>query len=83
MPTNTSIHRAIASDAPEIAMMVGELLTDIMDFPPAEKYVVFIGREQDDAPGGFIAPSESHALYTEGAFGIMPELYVRPVRNRG
>ncbi len=32
----------------------------------------------DEAAAGFLALSESRALYAEGTFGIIPELYVRP-----
>lgn len=32
----------------------------------------------DEAAAGFLALSESHALYAAGAFGTIPELYVRP-----
>lgn len=34
------------------------------------------------APVGVITLCESHALYAEGSFGIIPELYVRP-QSRG
>lgn len=33
------------------------------------------------APIGFIALCESHALYAEGAFGLIQELYVDPTRR--
>lgn len=42
-----------------------------------EKYFVFLAK-QSESLAGFIALSESHALYAEGAFGTIPELYVRP-----
>lgn len=99
MSANFTIHRVIASDAPEIAVMVGELLAEIMnaigiqafnfdlaettfrlqDFLTREKYFVFVARSGSGDPAGFIALYESHALYAEGAFGTIPELYVRPV----
>jgi GNAT superfamily N-acetyltransferase len=45
-------------------------------------YTVFAAKE---LPGGrlagFIALCETHALYAEGAFGIIPELYVRPAHR--
>ena len=97
--TNAAIvaDRTTASDAPTIAAMVGELLTEIMDavgervfhFDLAqttsrlidlieqEKYFVFVAR-QDKSAVGFIALYEGYALYAEGAFGVIPELYVRP-----
>lgn len=93
-----TIRQAIAGDAQEVAVMVGELLTEIMnaigvqafhfnlaettsrlkDFLDREKYVVFIARSGSGSPAGFIALYESFALYAEGAFGTIPELYVRP-----
>lgn len=92
------IQQAIASDAQEVAIMVGELLTEIMnaigvqafnfnlaettsrlkDFLCREKYFVFVARNGSGSPAGFIALYESYALYAEGAFGTIPELYVRP-----
>jgi ribosomal protein S18 acetylase RimI-like enzyme len=98
MSTNFTIRRAIASDAQDIAVMVGELLAEIMnatgvqafkfdlgetasrlqDFLHREKYFVFVARGGSGNPAGFIALYESYALYAEGAFGTIPELYVRP-----
>lgn len=95
--------RASVSDAPELAAMVGELLSEIMsrigskafnfdlaattsrlvDFLEREKYFAFIARTDDGSAAGFIALSESHALYAEGAFGTIPELYVRPPYRSG
>lgn len=46
-------------------------------FISLEKYFVFTAWD-GDAPVGFIALYESYALYAEGAFGTIPELYVRP-----
>lgn len=40
-------------------------------------YIVLLARE-GAAAAGFVALTESHALYAEGAFGTIPELYVRP-----
>lgn len=43
------------------------------------QYTVLVARDpRTGAPLGFVALSESHALYNQGAFGIIPELYVRP-----
>lgn len=95
---NFSIHKAIIDDAPEVAVMVGELLAEIMeaiavqafnfnldetsdrlrDFIEREKYFVFVAYAEKEKPAGFIALYESHALYAEGAFGTIAELYVRP-----
>lgn len=47
------------------------------------KYFVFVAKSPESM-AGFIALSESHALYAEGAYGIIPELYVRPAhRSKG
>ncbi len=98
MNANFTIQRAIASDAPEVAVMVGELLAEIMnaigvqafnfdlgdttsrlqDFLSRDKYFVFVARGGNGNPAGFVALYESYALYAEGAFGTIPELYVRP-----
>jgi GNAT superfamily N-acetyltransferase len=92
------IRRAHADDAPAIAILVGELLAEIMNaidvqafhfnlqetterlgaYLASEIYVVFVARSDDGDPAGFVALCESHALYAEGAFGTIPELYVRP-----
>lgn len=48
-----------------------------------ETYTVFLARDGGDA-AGFIALYQSYALYAEGAFGTIPELYVRPAsRSQG
>ncbi|MGF1614958.1 MAG: GNAT family N-acetyltransferase [Gammaproteobacteria bacterium] len=98
MSTHFTIQRAITSDAQEVAVMVGELLVEIMnaigvqafhfdlsettsrlqDFLNRERYFVFIARGGSRNPAGFIALYESYAVYAEGAFGTIPELYVRP-----
>lgn len=99
MSADITIQRAIASDAQEVAEMVGELLDEIMtaigvqvfnfnlvettsrlqDFLNSEKYFVFVARDSSKHTAGFIALYESYALYAEGAFGTIPELYVRPM----
>jgi GNAT superfamily N-acetyltransferase len=50
----------------------------LMDFLNREKYFVLVARDEQQTAVGFIAMVESHALYAEGAFGTLPELYVRP-----
>jgi len=46
-------------------------------------YTVFLAREGGE-PLGFLALYESYALYTEGAYGTIPEFYVRPAhRSKG
>ena len=94
-----AIHQATKSDAHEVAIMVGELLHEIMgiigmqafnfnldetttrleDFIKREKYVVFIAQEEYANPVGFVSLYEGYALYAEGAFGVIPELFVRPM----
>lgn len=98
MTTSISIQRATVNDAHNIAVMVGELLNEIMtsiginvfnfsleetkdrltDFIDQEKYFVFVAQNEHAAPIGFIALFEGHALYAEGPFGTIPELFVRP-----
>lgn len=98
MSTNVSIHRATVSDAHNIAVMVGELLNEIMvtmkvnyfnfnldattarltDFIAQEKYFVFVAQDAHSSPIGFVAIFEGYALYAEGSFGTIPELFVRP-----
>lgn len=42
-------------------------------------YAVYLAIDADqNRPIGFVALCESHALYAEGAFGIIQELYVEP-----
>lgn len=95
---NITIEPATPDDCHTVAVMVGELLGEIMntigvqtfnfdlaettdrlrDFLAREKYFVFVARAEDANAVGFLALYESHALYAEGAFGTIPELYVRP-----
>lgn len=43
------------------------------------KYCVLLARDADGGePLGFLALYESFALYAEGSFGMIPELFVRP-----
>lgn len=55
-----------------------ETTARLRDFIEREKYFVFVARSGSAGPVGFIALTESHALYAEGAFGTIPELFVRP-----
>lgn len=49
------------------------------EFLEREQYFVFLAREaRAGGEVGFAALCESRALYAEGAFGILPEFYVRP-----
>ena len=49
------------------------------------KYRVLLARDADQGePLGFLALYESFALYAEGSFGTIPELFVRPAyRSNG
>jgi GNAT superfamily N-acetyltransferase len=49
----------------------------LKDFIGREKYFVFVAQHENAGPVGFIALYEGHALYAEGAFGTIPELFVR------
>lgn len=51
----------------------------VREFLEQRKYHVFIARDSASHHElGFIAMYESYALYAEGAFGAIPELYVKP-----
>ena len=51
----------------------------IKEFIALEKYWVFIAKDTKSGENiGFVSLYESFALYAEGAYGTMPELYVRP-----
>jgi len=98
------IARATPGDAADSAVLVGELLDEIMHatgvqafrfdlaqtsarvraFLEQESYSVFLARADGvSAPVGVISLCESRALYAEGSFGIIPELYVRPEYRGG
>lgn len=100
---NIIIRRAETADADDVAVLVGELLHEIMaridsnvfhfdlaetakrleTFVAEEKNFVFAA-QADDETVGFVTVYESFALYAEGAFGTMAELYVRPAyRSQG
>jgi len=52
----------------------------LTDFIESEKNFVFIAIDQNtDKIIGFITVYEGYALYAEGAFGTMAELYVSPL----
>lgn len=98
MTADILIEQAHANDAPAIAILVGELLAEIMNAIDVQAfnfnlqettarlgaylangtYVVFAARPDGGDPVGFVALCECHALYAEGTFGTIPELYVRP-----
>ena len=99
------IDHALPTDAPIIAQMVGELLSEIMavvgtsvfgvhqeeteararSWMTDGKYSVLLPRDVERGePLGFLALYESYALYTEGAYGTIPEFYIRPAhRSKG
>lgn len=94
------IRNAMPSDAPEIAVLVGQLLQEIMAVIGTKafhssvadtetcarawladgSYTVLLARDGDHLVG-LLALSECRALYAEGRFGIIPELYVCPDRR--
>lgn len=54
---------------------LAETMSRLEDYLVREKYLVFMARDEEDYPAGFIALYESNALYAEGVFGAIPELY--------
>lgn len=100
-----TIERATYDQADEIAVLVGDLLQEIMDrigidvfhfdlqetqerladFITTEKSFVFIASHETTGKiVGFVSVYEGYALYAEGAFGSMAELYVKPsYRSQG
>lgn len=99
------IFRVTKDQAETVAILVGELLQEIMDlieidvfhfdleetkerladFIEHEKNFVFVAIDQNtDEMIGFATVYEGFALYAEGAFGTMAELYVKPsYRSQG
>lgn len=55
----------------------------LADFLDRGVYFVFVARGADGLPLGFVALYESHALYAEGSFGTIAELYVHPGHRSG
>ena len=98
MKADITIQRVTVDDVQEVSVLVGGLLTEIMDaigvqalnfdleettarledFLEREKYFAFVSRNGSGHAIGFVALYESHALYAEGSFGTISELYVRP-----
>ena len=56
---------------------LAETISRLTNFLSHEKYFVFVARANGGNLAGFIALYESYALYAEGTFGTIPELYVR------
>ncbi|WP_151705604.1 GNAT family N-acetyltransferase [Nitrincola alkalilacustris] len=93
-----SIHRVTSNDAVEVAILAGQLISEIIKktgvqsfdfnleetisrvthFIKREKYFAFVARNNSDEAVGFLSLHENHALYAEGAFGTISELYVLP-----
>lgn len=71
-----------AIGVPVFRFDLDETVARLQDFLARERYFVFIAQGQAGEAAGFVALTESYALYAEGAFGTIPELYVRP-RHRG
>jgi GNAT superfamily N-acetyltransferase len=57
---------------------LAETITRAKTLIAENKYWVFIAMDNNDDPIGFISLYESYALYAEGAYGTIPEIYVRP-----
>lgn len=105
MMNTITIERAKRDQANKIAILVGDLLQEIMDrigidvfhfdlketkerlvdFIEHEKNFVFVAQDNENGELiGFVTVYEGFALYAEGAFGTMAELYVRPLyRSQG
>jgi GNAT superfamily N-acetyltransferase len=63
---------------------VEDAKTRLGDFLRQGKYFVLVVRTEAGTISGFVAMYESFALYAEGAFGTVAELFVRPeYRSRG
>lgn len=55
----------------------------LADFVQRGIYVGYIASSHHD-PVGFVTAYESHSLYANGAYGTIPELFVRPeYRSKG
>ena len=85
---NIEIKKASSNDSLELSILTGELLQEIMDkidvkafnFNQVEtqKRAVDLLSKDGDKSVGFISMYESYALYSEGAYGTIPELYIKP-----
>jgi ribosomal protein S18 acetylase RimI-like enzyme len=61
-----------------------DTVTRLDEFITQGRYVVFVARDGGNNALGFVALYESHSLYAQGAFGTIPEFYVRAAyRSRG
>lgn len=66
-----------AIDEPAFNFDLPATVDRLETFISQEKYFVFVACD-GDVPVGFVSLYESYALYAEGAFGTIPEFYVRP-----
>lgn len=57
---------------------LNETVARLEDFIARDKYFVFVARKAGGDAIGFVTLYECHALYAGGAFGTLPEFYVRP-----
>jgi GNAT superfamily N-acetyltransferase len=58
---------------------LAETTVRVNDFLQQHTYIVFLACvDPEPTNAGVITLCESHALYAEGSFGIIPEFYVRP-----
>jgi GNAT superfamily N-acetyltransferase len=98
MSPSCSFIRASQDEVQATAVLVGELLHEIMRaidqpafrfdqdetearlraFLDQESYFVFLVKQEQGEAIGFVSMYEGHALYAEGAFGVIAELFVRP-----
>jgi GNAT superfamily N-acetyltransferase len=86
------IRRAIISDAPNIALMVAKLLTElggtsveghsftkvVKECMDTDSYTAFLAFSEDEECIGIISVSQLRAVYAGGIIGIIQELYVQP-----
>jgi GNAT superfamily N-acetyltransferase len=86
MTLELTIRQATVNDTAKIAVMVGELLSEIMAAINTQAFHFDLGETTArlaeflslEKYFVFVALYESYAFYAEGIFGIIPELYVRP-----
>lgn len=66
---------------PHFSVNLPETTARCREFVESGKYVVYVAEAPGTGAIGFAALCESHALYAEGAFGIVQEFYVVPDRR--
>ena len=73
-----------ATDTRAFNFDLEETASRLKGFIEQGRYFVLVARDAGGVDLGFIALYECYALYAEGAFGTIPELYVRPeYRSQG